>query len=66
MRSIMRKSVMLAGAFLVFAGGKRERVGREYTLEVKVPFPFVVNGANLPGWPVQGRGRERVGAAPPR
>jgi hypothetical protein len=47
MRSIMRKSVMLAGAFLLFAGANA-RASDGYAFEVKVPFPFVVTGQTFP------------------
>jgi hypothetical protein len=46
MKSVMRKSVLLAGAFLVFTVAN---AGAEWNvMEVKVPFPFVVNGHTLP------------------
>ena len=47
MRSIMRKSVMVAGAFLLFAGANAS-ASEGYTFEVKVPFPFVVTGQTFP------------------
>ena len=47
MRSIMRKSVMLAGVFLVFAGANASASDWN-VMEVKVPFPFVVNGQTFP------------------
>ena len=47
MRSIMRKSVMLAGAFLLFAGANAS-ASDGYVFEVKVPFPFVVTGQTFP------------------
>jgi hypothetical protein len=42
----MRKSVVLAGAFLLFAGAANASDG--YAFEVKVPFPFVVAGQTFP------------------
>ena len=47
MRSIMRKSVMVAGAFLLFAGANANASDWSI-MEVKVPFPFVVKGQTLP------------------
>jgi hypothetical protein len=47
MRSVMRKSVLLAGAFLLFAGATASASGWN-VMEVKVPFSFVVNGHTLP------------------
>jgi hypothetical protein len=47
MRSIMRKSVMLAGAFLLFAGATANAAASNL-MEVKVPFSFVVNGQSFP------------------
>lgn len=47
MKSIMRKSVLLAGAFLVLGSANANASGWN-VLEVKVPFPFVVNGHTLP------------------
>jgi hypothetical protein len=47
MRSIVRTSVMLAGAFLLFAGANASAADG-YTFEVKVPFPFVVTGHTFP------------------
>ena len=47
MRSILRKSVMLAGAFLVFAVANAN-AAEGYAFEVKVPFPFVVTGQTFP------------------
>ena len=44
MFSISKRSAVLAGAFLLL-GGASARAG---TIEVKVPFPFVVNGHTLP------------------
>ena len=44
MFSIVKKSAVLAGVFLLL-GGASARAG---TIEVKVPFPFVVNGHTLP------------------
>jgi len=44
MFSIVKKSAVLAGAFLLL-GGASARAG---TIEVKVPFSFVVNGHTLP------------------
>jgi hypothetical protein len=46
MRTVLRESI-LAVAFLVLAGATANLAASD-TLEVKVPFPFVVNGHNLP------------------
>jgi hypothetical protein len=43
----MRKSVMLAGAFLLFAGANAN-ASDWYTIEVNVPFPFVITGHTFP------------------
>ncbi len=42
MRSIILKSVMLAGVFVVAAGASADAMVSS-TLEVKIPFPFMVN-----------------------
>jgi hypothetical protein len=42
MRSIIRKSVMLAGVFLVAAGASANAAASD-VMEVRIPFPFVVN-----------------------
>jgi len=47
MRSIMSKSIVLAGAFLLVAGATTNAAASS-VLEVKVPFPFVVNGESFP------------------
>jgi len=47
MRSMMRKSVMLAGACLLF-GVANANASEGYAFEVKVPFPFVVTGHTFP------------------
>ena len=47
MRSIVRKSVLLAGACLLFAGATAS-ASDGYAFEVKVPFPFVVTGQTFP------------------
>jgi len=47
MRSIMRPSVMLAGAFLLFAVANAN-ASEGYAFEVTVPFPFVVTGQTFP------------------
>jgi hypothetical protein len=47
MRSIMRKSVVLAGACLLVAGAATNAAASS-VLEVKVPFSFVVNGRTFP------------------
>jgi len=44
MWSVMRKSALLAAAFIVCAAGSAPAS----TFEVKVPFPFVVQGHTLP------------------
>jgi len=44
MLSFMKTSGLLAAAFLVLSGGSASAG----TIEVKVPFPFVVNGHTLP------------------
>jgi hypothetical protein len=47
MRSILRRSVIVAGAILVFAGGVTN-ASASSIMEVKVPFPFVVNRQIFP------------------
>jgi hypothetical protein len=47
MRSMMRKSAVLAGACLLVAGATAN-VAASSVLEVEVPFSFVVNGRTLP------------------
>ncbi len=47
MRSIMRQSVMLAGAFVLVAGAAATAAPLD-VLEVKIPFSFVVNGQSFP------------------
>ena len=47
MRSIMRPSVMIAGAFLLFAVANAN-ASEGYAFEVTVPFPFVVTGQTFP------------------
>ena len=47
MRSIVRKSVMLAGALLLVAGANAN-AAEGYSFEVNVPFPFVVTGQTFP------------------
>ena len=47
MSSIVRTSVMLAGAFLLVAGASASAQDG-YAFEVKVPFPFVVTGQTFP------------------
>ena len=44
MRSLIKKAGILAAAFMVLATGP----ARASTLEVKVPFPFVVHGQTFP------------------
>ena len=44
MKSIVKRAGMLAAAFIVGVGGSAQAG----TLEVKVPFPFVVNGKTMP------------------
>jgi hypothetical protein len=46
MRSVVQKSVLLAGAFLICAGANASASWN--VMEIKVPFPFVVNGDTLP------------------
>ena len=53
MRSVLRRSTLLAVAFLVLAGAHANAADSN-PLEVKVPFPFVVHGKTLPA------GRYRV------
>jgi hypothetical protein len=43
----MRKPVLLAGAFLLFAGATAN-ASEGFAFEVKVPFPFVVTGQTFP------------------
>ena len=45
MRSVTKKSALLAAAFLVFTAGSASAGA---TVDVKVPFAFVVNGQTLP------------------
>ena len=47
MLSVMKKSVLLVGAFLVLGGGTA-RAAVSDVVEVKVPFPFVVNRQAFP------------------
>src|SRR5438132_552135 len=47
MRSIMTKSAVLAGAFLL-VGGAAANAAASNVVEVKVPFSFVVNGQSFP------------------
>ena len=47
MRSVLSKSMILAVAFLGFAGATASASPSD-PLEVKVPFAFVVNGRNFP------------------
>jgi len=47
MRSIVRKSVMFAGAFLLFAGANASAFDG-YAFKVRVPFAFVVTGQTFP------------------
>ena len=47
MRFVLRKSTLLAVAFLVLAGANANAADSN-PLEVKVPFPFVVHGKTLP------------------
>lgn len=44
MKSIIKRAGLLAAAFLVCVGGS----ARAATIEVKVPFPFLVHGKTLP------------------
>lgn len=61
MRLLIRMSVMLAGVFLVFAS-TNANASDWYGFEVKVPFPFVVNGHTLPAgqYMVDEEGASRV------
>ena len=47
MRSIITKSVVLAGAFLLGAGAAANAAASNI-VEVKIPFAFVVNGQSFP------------------
>ena len=47
MRSIMTKSVVLAGAFLLVAGATGNAAASN-VVDIKVPFSFVVNGESFP------------------
>jgi hypothetical protein len=47
MRSITKKSMVLAGAFLLVAGATTHAAAAS-VVEVKVPFSFVVHGKNFP------------------
>jgi hypothetical protein len=47
MRSILKKSVLLACVFLLLAGANAN-AALANVLNVKVPFPFVVNGQSFP------------------
>ena len=44
MKSIIKRTGLLAAAFVVCVGGS----ARAATIEVKVPFPFLVHGKTLP------------------
>ena len=44
MKSIIKRAGLLAAAFVVCLGGS----ARAATIEVKVPFPFLVHGKTLP------------------
>lgn len=44
MQSVFRKAALVSAAFVVFFGGS----ARASTIEVKVPFAFVVHGQTLP------------------
>jgi hypothetical protein len=44
MRSLIKKAGLLAATFMVLATGS----ARASTIEVKVPFPFVVHGQTMP------------------
>jgi hypothetical protein len=46
MRSVLLKSVLLAGAFLAFAGANASASWN--VMEVRVPFAFVVKGQTFP------------------
>ena len=48
MRTLLKTSLLIAAAFLCTA-----RVAQASTLEVTVPFPFVVNGHTLPAGDVR-------------
>jgi len=48
MRSILNTSMVVAGALLLVAGAATSAAAATNVLEVKVPFPFVVNGQTLP------------------
>ena len=47
MRSLICKSMVLAGAFVLVAGALT-KASAENVVEVKVPFPFVVHGKSFP------------------
>ena len=47
MKSLMRKSGLLAGVLLLFAGATANAAVAN-VLEVKIPFPFVANGKHFP------------------
>ena len=47
MQSVLRKSTLLAVAFLVLAGANASAADSN-PLEVRIPFPFVVHGKTLP------------------
>ena len=47
MKSLMRKSLLLAGGFLLLASSTASAAVSN-VLEVKIPFPFVANGKHLP------------------
>ena len=48
MRSLFRKSVLIAGALVLLGGVAARADAQESLLRVKVPFPFVVHGKTLP------------------
>ena len=47
MRLVMRKSVLMAGAFLLLAGATANAAVSD-VVEVKIPFAFVANGKHFP------------------
>jgi hypothetical protein len=46
MKSIIKRAGLLAAAFVVCLGGSAQ--AQDETIDVKVPFPFVVHGKTLP------------------
>ena len=61
MKSITKRAGLLAAAFVVCLGGS----ARAATIEVKVPFPFLVHGKTPARWRIP-CGERRRGCSVPR